>query len=122
MQFARKSTATKGTSGPLPEFGATRGQEISKGILGIEASFESQIEKLRRLDYDILDVKTSRWHDDYNGFKNSVKDLEVKNFRDLKKRNVANTAIVLLVAHIKVKGKPQETNNPPCLVYVGDVH
>jgi hypothetical protein len=69
----------QGASGPLPEFGATRGQDISKGILGIEASFEGQIDKLRRLDYDILDVKTSRWHDDYNVFKNAVKDLEVRN-------------------------------------------
>ena len=48
------------------------GQEISKGILGIEASFEGQMDKLRRLDYDILDVKTSRWHDDHNAFKNQV--------------------------------------------------
>lgn len=73
MQFARKSSATKGAPGSLPEFGATRGEEIKKGILGIQASFENYIDRLRRLDYDILDVKTSRWHDDYNLFKNNVK-------------------------------------------------
>jgi dynein heavy chain len=72
MQFARKSSATNGQPGPLPEFGATRGQEITKGLLGIEASFESHVDRLRRLDYDILDVKISRWHDDHNIFKNQV--------------------------------------------------
>jgi len=77
IQFARKSSSTKGKSGPLPEFGGTKGAEITKALLDIEASFETQIERLRKLDYEILDVKTSRWHDDYNFFKNGVKDLEV---------------------------------------------
>ena len=77
IQFARKSTSTKGQSGPLPEFGGTKGGEITKQLLDIEASFEEHIERLRGLDYEILDVKTSKWHDDYNYFKNGVKDLEV---------------------------------------------
>ncbi|CAM9228342.1 unnamed protein product, partial [Choristocarpus tenellus] len=77
IQFSRKSAATKGQPGPLPEFGGTRGQEVTKALLGIQASFEGQIEKLRNLDYAVLDVKTSRWHNDYNSFKNVVKDLEV---------------------------------------------
>ncbi|GMI05338.1 hypothetical protein TrVE_jg1168 [Triparma verrucosa] len=77
IQFARKNSSTKGESGPLPEFGGTKGGEITKSLLDIEASFETQIERLRRLDYEILDVKTSKWHDDYNFFKNGVKDLEV---------------------------------------------
>ncbi|CAM9866584.1 unnamed protein product, partial [Discosporangium mesarthrocarpum] len=51
--------------------------QVTKALLGIQASFEAQIEKLRNLDYAILDVKTSRWHNDYNSFKNVVKDLEV---------------------------------------------
>ncbi|GMI21327.1 hypothetical protein TeGR_g3290 [Tetraparma gracilis] len=86
IQFARKSALTKGKSGPLPEFGGTKGSEISKALLDIEASFETQIERLRHLDYEILDVKTSKWHDDYNYFKNGVKDLEVMY------ANVINTA------------------------------
>lgn len=28
------------------------------------------------MDYTVLDVTTSRWHDDYNSFKDVVKDLE----------------------------------------------
>lgn len=51
--------------------------QIAKALLGIQDSFEAQIEKLRNLDYTVLDVTTSRWHDDYNSFKDVVKDLEV---------------------------------------------
>lgn len=32
---------------------------------------------LRSLNYDILDVKATRWHDDFNTFKTGTKDLEV---------------------------------------------
>lgn len=77
MQFVRKSAETKGNPGPVPQFGGTKAQEIVDGINGIEESFEHHIDRLRKLDYDVLDVKVSRWHDDYNVFKNDVKDLEV---------------------------------------------
>jgi len=86
IQFARKTSSGSGGSSALPEFGGTKGSEITKALLDIEASFETQIERLRRLEYDILDVKTSKWHDDYNFFKNGVKDLEVMY------TNVINTA------------------------------
>lgn len=77
MQFVRKSAATKGNPGPIPQFGGTRAQEIVDGIIGIQESFEHHTDRLRKLDYDVLDVKVSKWHDDYNHFKNDVKDLEV---------------------------------------------
>ena len=51
-------------------------EQITKALLGIQDSFEAQIDKLRNLDYTVLDVTTSRWHDDYNSFKDVVKDLE----------------------------------------------
>ena len=89
IQFVRKSSVTKGAPGPLPKFGGTRGEEITKQILTIQENFEAQIERLRHIqanDYEILDVKTSKWHDDYNFFKNQVKDLEVMY------TNVMNTA------------------------------
>ena len=60
--------------------------QITKALLGIQESFESQIDKLRNLDYMVLDVTTSRWHDDYNSFKDVVKDLEVTH--DLLQRRV----------------------------------
>ena len=86
IQFARKASHTKGKSGALPEFGGTKGSEITKALLEIEDQFETQIDRLRKLNYEILDVKTSKWHDDYNYFKNGVKDLEVMY------ANVVNTA------------------------------
>ena len=45
--------------------------------MDIQVSFETQIDRLRRLGYDVLDVRVSRWHDDYHVFKNAVKELEV---------------------------------------------
>lgn len=77
MQFCRKSAATKGKAGPIPQFGGTKAPEIVAGIKGIQYSFEQEIDRLRQLDYDMLDVRVSRWHDDYHHFKTSVKDLEI---------------------------------------------
>ena len=77
MQFARKSSETGGEPGRLPEFAGTKAQEIVDGMIGIQQSFEEQIDRLRKLDYDILDVRLSLWHDDYHHFKRALKDLEV---------------------------------------------
>lgn len=77
MQFVRKSSETKGNPGPIPHFSGTRAQEIIDGIVGIQETFEHHIDRLRRLEYNVLDVKVSNWHDDYNHFKGDVKDLEV---------------------------------------------
>jgi dynein heavy chain, axonemal len=52
----------------------------------VQAAFESHIERLKCLDYDLLDVKAPRWHDDYATFTLLVKDLEVMY------TNVINTA------------------------------
>lgn len=57
--------------------GGTKGQETIDGILGIESSFNIHVDKLRKLDYDVLDVRVSHWFDDYHVFKDAVKDLEV---------------------------------------------
>jgi dynein heavy chain len=59
MQFVRKSaqTAIKGAAGPVPSFGGTKAQEIVEGINGIQSSFEMHMDRLRKLDYDVLDVK-----------------------------------------------------------------
>jgi dynein heavy chain len=75
VQFTRNMG--NGETLPLPSFGGTKGPEIRKNLLKNEDQFKKLIEKLRNLDYDILDVKATRWHDDYNYFKNGIKDLEV---------------------------------------------
>jgi dynein heavy chain len=77
IQFVRKSSANGSNPGPVPQFGGTKAQEIVDGIEGIQFSFEQHVDRLRKLDYDVLDVRVSRWHDDYHFFKNAVKDLEV---------------------------------------------
>ncbi|CAG9464381.1 unnamed protein product [Pedinophyceae sp. YPF-701] len=64
-------------STPLPNFGGTRGPEVVKSIRDIQGSFQKLVKRLRDLGYSILDVKVTRWHDDYNVFKSGVKDLEV---------------------------------------------
>ena len=74
-QFARRSAG--GVTADLPDFGGARGAEVASSLLSIQASFEKHVHALRALSYDILDVKATRWHDDYNTFKNSMKDLEV---------------------------------------------
>ncbi len=40
-------------------------------------SFLRQIQHLRNLKYNVLDVKALGWHDDFNLLKGGVKDLEV---------------------------------------------
>ena len=83
-QFARRIAG--GETAELPTFGGARGAEVSHQLLAIQATFEKHIATIRGLNYDILDVKATRWHDDYNAFKNSMKDLEVMF------QNVVNTA------------------------------
>ena len=83
-QFARR--AAGGVTAELPVFGGAKGGEVAAQLLAIQASFEKHVATLRSLNYDILDVKATRWHDDYNAFKNSLKDLEVMF------QNVLNTA------------------------------
>ncbi|RQM24639.1 hypothetical protein B5M09_005107 [Aphanomyces astaci] len=82
IQFARKGQG----SSSLPCFGGNRGQEIVKSLMGIETQFHQHIDRLRRLEYDILDVKITFWHTDFNVFKNGVKDLEAMT------QNVINAA------------------------------
>ncbi|CAD7695691.1 unnamed protein product, partial [Ostreobium quekettii] len=69
LQFAPKEE--------LPVFGGLRGPEIEKNILDIQVSFKGLVVGLQGLTYDILDVKATRWHDDFNTFKTGAKDLEV---------------------------------------------
>ncbi|GBG32973.1 Dynein heavy chain 2, axonemal [Hondaea fermentalgiana] len=87
IQFARKSRdLPRGVRAPLPVFGGTRGAEIAKQLLEIEDQFAKHIDHLRGLEYDVLDVKATRWHEDYNHLKNGMKDLEVM------MQNVINSA------------------------------
>nr|CCA21283.1 inner dynein arm heavy chain 1beta putative [Albugo laibachii Nc14]CCA21656.1 dynein heavy chain 2 putative [Albugo laibachii Nc14] len=74
MQFATHGKHNSRQT--LPIFGGHRGPEIVQSLYGIEKQFENHIQRLRVLKYDILDVKITSWHSDFNTFKNGMKDLE----------------------------------------------
>eukprot|EP01083_Nonionella_stella_P177342 623003_1 len=61
----------------LNSFGGAKGNLIIKSLFEIEDGFLKHIEKLKNLNYNILDVNTTKWHEDYTYFKNGIKDLEV---------------------------------------------
>ena len=75
IQFARKNESGKKT--PIPFFGGSRGPEITKSLEDIEVAFEKHVSNLWQIRRLILDVKATQWHDDYNAFKQGIKDLEV---------------------------------------------
>ena len=60
----------------MPCFSGVRGPEIQKSLIDIQRSFERHISQLRNLNYAVLDVKQTFWHDDYAKFKKGIKDLE----------------------------------------------
>lgn len=49
----------------MPSFGGSKGPEIKKNLLELEELFAKNLLEIKKLDYDILDVKITRWHDDY---------------------------------------------------------
>ncbi len=52
LQFAPRTA--------LPVFGGTKGPEVRKSILDIQAAFKRLVDGLRSLDINILDVKATR--------------------------------------------------------------
>mmetsp|Transcript_30029 Transcript_30029/g.44242 ORF Transcript_30029/g.44242 Transcript_30029/m.44242 type:complete len:516 (+) Transcript_30029:179-1726(+) len=57
----------------IPKFGGTSGPQIMKSLSGIEQTYTSHVEQLQKVDYDILNVRTSQWHKDFNNYKIAVK-------------------------------------------------
>ena len=85
-QFARRGEAVDEegqrtvVTHRLPDFGGSRGPEVTSSLLSIQAAFEKSVAALRGLAYDVLDVRATAtlWHTDYNTtFKSGMKDLEV---------------------------------------------
>ncbi|XP_069857585.1 dynein axonemal heavy chain 2 isoform X2 [Dipodomys merriami] len=66
-----------GKQGPLPCFFGAQGPQITRNLLEIEDIFHRSLSMLRAVRGDILDVKNTFWHEDYNKFRASIKDLEV---------------------------------------------
>ncbi|XP_077117756.1 dynein axonemal heavy chain 2 [Ranitomeya variabilis] len=66
-----------GQQTPLPCFPGQRGPQTTRNLLEIEETFHKNLAILKSVKKTILDVKNTSWHDDYNLFRASVKDLEV---------------------------------------------
>jgi dynein heavy chain len=75
QQFARKIANNE--KAPVPIFGGLKGPEIARLLEETEATFDRHLNHLWSIRKYILDVKATRWHDDYNAFKLGLKDLEV---------------------------------------------
>ena len=71
IQFSPRSKSE------LPIFGGLHGNDIVRSILGVGQQFELHMAKMRSVKYNVLDVKVTQWHSDFNVFKQSIKDLEV---------------------------------------------
>lgn len=62
----------------MPIFGGTKGKEWTVSLLDLQKMFEKHLEIIKNLNYDILDVKITQWHEDYGQtFKEEVKQIEI---------------------------------------------
>uniref|UniRef100_A0A8C8SM12 Dynein axonemal heavy chain 2 n=1 Tax=Pelusios castaneus TaxID=367368 RepID=A0A8C8SM12_9SAUR len=66
-----------GKQTPLPCFFGHRGPQMTRNLLEIEETFQKHLHTLRNMKGEILDVKNTFWHEDFNRFRSGVKDLEV---------------------------------------------
>lgn len=64
--------------GNLPIFGGTFGEEIKRSLEQISQWFDVEIEKIQKLDQDILDARITKWHEDYRQFTENINELKVK--------------------------------------------
>ncbi len=86
LQFAQK-----GSNSRMPIFGGTRGSEWTTSLNELKNEFERYLTKIKQLEYDILDVKITKWHDDYGQvFKEQVKSIE----------NIYNTIIMMTFKYV----------------------
>ena len=71
MQFARKGLAEP------PLFSGNKSNEIVQVLKEIKEVFEKLLERLKGDSIEkVLDIKSTKWHDDFNVFKNGLKNLD----------------------------------------------
>ena len=72
IQFARK-----GSGIVLPKFSGTKGPEIVAVLEEIHDGFKKHLDRIRGSEQEkILDIKSTKWHDEYNSFKTGMKGLD----------------------------------------------
>lgn len=75
----------------MPIFGGTRGSEWTTSLNELKMEFTRYLQRIKDLNYDILDFKITKWHDDYGQtFKEQVKSIE----------NIYNTTIMMTFKYV----------------------
>ena len=72
LQFAKKDPNIV-----MPEFSGTKGSEITNNLNQLERTFAKKLETIRKNKNHILDVRNTKWHDEYIEFKTGIKNLEI---------------------------------------------
>lgn len=63
--------------GKMPTFSGNKGPEIESQLSDIQRAFKSKMAVLRNLEYDILDVKATKWVDDFCALKADIDNLSM---------------------------------------------
>ena len=79
----------------MPVFGGVQGPQYTENLLELQRQFVKHLQNIKNLNYDILDVKITKWHDDYGQFfKEQCKSLEImyQNIIALAFKNVSSVS------------------------------
>jgi dynein heavy chain, axonemal len=63
--------------GKLPIFRGNKGPELESQLMDIQRAFKAKMEVLQHFTYNVLDVKSTQWVDDYRALKADVDNLSV---------------------------------------------
>ncbi|KPA83847.1 putative dynein heavy chain [Leptomonas pyrrhocoris] len=63
--------------GRLPIFRGNKGPELESQLMDIQRAFKAKMEVLQHFTYNVLDVKSTQWVDDYRALKADVENLSV---------------------------------------------
>ena len=70
--------ALRGASCQMPIFGGKKGKEYTISLEELKKRFDESLKGIKALNYDILDVKQTYWHDDFGQvYKDAVKEIEI---------------------------------------------
>jgi len=70
--------ALRGANCKMPVFAGTKGNEWTNSLENLKTMFDKHLNKIKALEYDILDVKNTKWHEHYGTlFKEEVKQIEI---------------------------------------------
>lgn len=62
----------------MPIFGGKKGKEYTISLEELKKRFDESLKGIKGLNYDILDVKQTYWHDDFGQvYKDAVKEIEI---------------------------------------------